>query len=296
MKEKDTYNECSSKTILPDSLRQSSFVVPENFFIEQQQHILNEIKLPAIQDITTSVLPDDYFDQLSQTIQNKIAEDRLKDLIPKDGFSIPTGFEAHLQQSILAEVAEVKLKQNVAEDGFATADNYFSTSAAQLMTQIKVHDWKKQENPFTVPNNYWHTLENNILGAINPASSDAVNTPKIVPLAPKRNWINYISGAAAAVMLLMGAAVYFMWQQTAAVTEDSLQFASLSAADAADNVPTLALQNISDEDLVNYLAQVSEGEDLMHLAKFMVDNSDDSIHLDNKVENEDIEEYLNYML
>jgi hypothetical protein len=59
----------------------------------------------------------------------------------------------------------------------------------------------------------------------------------------------------------------------------------------------LALHDISNEDLTGYLTQMSDGVELIELASFLQDgNTDKPFDINERVEVQEIEEYLNYML
>ena len=66
---------------------------------------------------------------------------------------------------------------------------------------------------------------------------------------------------------------------------------------AEESLTRTSLQNISDDELVSYLAQVSDDSDqLLHLSKMIDNKSDASIKFNSELEDDVIEEYLNYML
>lgn len=321
MKEKNTYNEALGGNNLPDSLRVNPFTVPENFFDDQARSILSQIdieKAAKAHDKEPFTVPEGYFETLEDRIFTKIKEADLKDKVPTDGFAVPAAYFDNLTQDIEARIAEEKLKTVVPSlaykvpenyfdeaendiyakiyelklrdsigttDGFAVPENYFEESAAAIEANIHAEKWMKtlgKETPYTVPVGYFEKSADAILAKT--IGADKQDTP--VRTLPSRRiiaWKKYV--AAAAALFLVGVGSYI----------------GLSSLNKDKEVSTYAhtdlnLDNVSDEEILNYLAQVSDGADLIQLTQLVSDSNQESIQLDADIEAEDIEEYLNYML
>ena len=324
MKENNTYNEELGGKNLLDSLRVNPFSIPENFFKEQEEHILNQIRLDGFVDNFNALneadskaenVPNGYFDNLTTNIFARIAEQDLKDAISEDGFAVPSHYFDQLNQDIEARISEDKLKSLAPILNFEVPENYFSVAEDQIFAKIaesNLHVQVGEETGFNVPDQYFEEVQEEILAKVLtekwqteigkehfnvPAGyfdhlsysilAKTTNTTKqsstIVTLPRRTNWRKY--AAAAAIALFVGVGSYFGLQYNSS-SDFSSQFASTE----------VNLEHVSDEEIISYLAQVSDGEDLIHLAEYASDNKDEGVQLDSEIENKEIEEYLNYML
>ena len=325
MKENNTYNEELGGKNLPDSLRVNPFFVPKNFFEEQEERILDQIRLERLvgnlnvsdsTNATTSPnIPEEYFETLTDNIFAKIAEQDLKDKVSEAGFSVPNLYFDHLDESIKARIAEENLKSRVPEIHFEVQENYFSTSEDQILAKLSESKLRDQvgtesgfavpelyfeeaqaeiegkilteklhteidKNSFTVPTGYFDNLSAEILAKTTDTTKQETT---IITLPSRTNWRKY--SAAAAIALIVGVGSYFGFQ-----TNNSNSSTTLLASTEVN------LDNVSDEEIISYLAQVSDGADLIHLTEYTSDSNEENIQLDSDIENKEIEEYLNYML
>lgn len=320
MNENNTYAGDFGDKHLPDSMRENPFVVPLNFFENQKQQIINVIALNQLsiensepqfsvptdyfQSLENNILskiaaiklqnkvdedgfglPDNYFNELEDSIKVRVSESNLKSTIKESGFEVPSDYFASLEDSITVRRIEEQLSTQIKSDGFAVPSNYFDNleeSISQTIYLEKVASLDK-ENEFKIPNQYFETLENRILEKVTTISKG--ESPKRFIL-PKRT-INYwtaVSSAAVALMIGIGTYLSINKNTDAQPTETILANAELN------------LHNISDDELVKYLAQESEGDDLLQLTQIVQDDSEESLNLKKDLNDEDIEEYLNYML
>jgi hypothetical protein len=322
MADKNTYNEDLVGSNLPDSLRVTPFVVPDNFFKHQQEAIYNQLCVDLIFSIASEEEPTvpagyfeglesnifariaeadlkdqiqdsgfeapvDYFSEFENSIQARIAEQQLKASVQHDGFEVPSNYFEELTPSIEARLAEVKLKDQVTTDGFATPMHYFDELEMDIQSKLLTEQLRSKLSTtgFETPSDYFQQMNTRILEKISDESTtdqSPTETP-IVQLPRRTSWVKY---AAAAVLLFAGAGSYLALQDSTDVVATN-EFA---------NVADQNLQHVSDEEILNYLAQVSEDNDLIQLTQFADDPSNGSINLDSQIENEDIEEYLNYLL
>lgn len=315
MKEKNTYNQELGSNNLPDSLRVNPFLTPKNFFLEQESHILNQIKIDQkiidlaakendnldnyfdkLEDsifakITESELkekisdtgftvPENYFSQLEEDIDIQIKQDHLRELVPTLDYEVPSDYFSTTEQEIFSKIYQSNIDDIVGKnDGFQVPENYFETSQSEIEAIAKIDSIKKDF--FSVPQAYFDKLNKNILDKTISKQESASN---IVELPRTFHWKKY--AAAAAVTLIVGVGAYFGIQNANNNSTDYL----------AANTAEPNFENLSDDEIINYLAYVSEGEDLFDLAEFISNDIDDNLQLDTEIEEDKIEDYLNYML
>jgi hypothetical protein len=325
MKENNTYNEELGGKNLPDSLRVNPFAIPNNFFAEQENQILHQIMLESLRDFNENnesnatgatlpegyfdtlennifakiaeqdlkekmsdsdfTVPDQYFEQFGQAIEGRIAEDNLKSFSPTLEYQVPEDYFAKAEEGIFAKIAAQDLRDKIGENsGFTIPTEYFAQATAEIEDRILIEKWSTQfgKDHFSVPTSYFDQLSDRIL-----AKTVGENQEKgqVITLPTRTVWKKY---AAAAVAVLVASGAYFGLQNTNSNTQVQQQLASSD----------VNLKNISDEELLSYLAQVSEGEDLIQLAKFASDVviDDKNTQLDSNIDDDEIEDYLNYML
>ncbi|WP_164108796.1 MULTISPECIES: hypothetical protein [Sphingobacterium] len=260
MKEKDTHNEPIGRNKLPDSLRVTPFSTPENFFGVQQQSIVAQLTIEKCKlnaDSTTYPVPDHYFDQLEEQILSKVSESKLKNQTATLDYQVPDGYFETLEHSIQSRLAENKLQDAVSDTGFNVPQDYFESLTDTIKKATKQLDNENPENT------------------------------TIISFSERKKWFSYASTAA--VVFLIGIGSYFAVQKDAtapAITEPDLQA----------NSAKVNLHDVSNEEILDYLAQVSEGEDLIHLTKFVENETSSQNKIDKRIDDEDIKEYLNYML
>lgn len=141
--------------------------------------------------------------------------------------------------------------------GFKTPENYFEEFSDNLFTKINEEELPK-ESGFNTPDNYFENLEESIITAI----------PKEKKKG-KLRLLYTISSVAAAFLLYFGIANY---QQSKTISFDSLEVAdieayiaagnmsidaySVASVDANLNLSDLVEENISNDELNNYLDNV----------------------------------------
>jgi len=325
MKENNTYNEELGGKNLPDSLRVNPFAIPTNFFAEQENQILHQIMLESLRDFNENdesnateakvpegyfdtlennifakiaeqdlkdqvseegfIVPDQYFEQFGQTIEVRLAEENLKSFSPTLEYQIPEDYFAKAEEGIFAKIAEQNLRDTIGNDtGFTVPTEYFTQATAEIEDRILIEKWSKDlgKEHFAVPTGYFDQLSDNILAK---TVGDIPEKVKVITLPKRPIWKKY---AAAAVAIIVGSGAYFGLQNSNSNPQLQQQVASSD----------VNLENISDEEILGYLAQVSEGEDLIQLAEFASDdyNDDEKTQLDSNIDDDEIEDYLNYML
>jgi len=88
----------------------------------------------------------------------------------------------------------------IKKTGFKTPDNYFNTIEDDIMNAIhQKHNLNSiKESGFKTPKNYFDTLDDDIINKI-----EEKNIPKVIKLFSKQNLV-YISGVAAAIIIMFG--------------------------------------------------------------------------------------------
>ena len=318
MTDKNTYNDDLVGCNLPDSLRVNPFVVPQNFFKQQQEAIFNQVCVDLIftlasanqatvpegyfENLTSNiqariaeenlkekvkesgyVIPDHYFDELEHEIQSRISEEHINELVPTKTFDIPAGYFDDLSSSITAKIAEVNLKDKASTDGFVIPTEYFSSMEQNIATAIFIDQLseKIKDTGFSTPAGYFSDFESRVLNKMK-QNEDVDSTP-VIQIPRRTNWIRY----AAAILLFAGIGSYALINHNESTSNSTELFA---------NAESENLDNVSDEEILNYLAQVSDDTELIQLTQFADEQFNEAINLDSQVENEDIEEYLNYLL
>lgn len=282
MKERDTYKDKhTGENKLPETFRITPFSTPDNFFNDQQAAILAQIKIEEA-DKVNPMVPPGYFESLERSIIGRIASENLKEMISDTGFSVPPDFFGNQENAITARIAESSLKAKVLNDGFSVPDGYFTEENQGIMAEIITGKWKQEmsEDGFVVPENYFSELSARIHTVA--LGQQEENKSKIIKLAKSSGWLNYIS--AAAVLFIVGIGSYFALQESKTV--DQLNVAQKN----------IDLHEISDDELLDYLAQVSEGDELIHLTNFVEQKDADRETIDKDIDDAAIKDYLNYML
>ncbi len=278
MKENNTYHDGMEGLNLPESLRVTPFVTPDNYFEALSINLIArtslEGKIPP-EEIPFSV-PNDYFSQLTDRIQSqaKITTytdntdawetptgyfENLADQIQtrirvetiadqENDFSVPMGYFEQLSERIEARQFEDKLRTTISTDGFVAPDQYFSKLTAGITAKIT------QEDAAVVP-----TRGTTVVRKINIQS-----------------WVQY--AAAACVATILGLTSYN------AVVDHN-------AVDATQS----HLAAVPDEEIINYLASSNTSDDMLYIMEYIVEPAKEEA-VCSEVKDNDIEDYLNYML
>ncbi len=288
MEEKNTHINDLGGIIPPHSLGVNPFEVPSNFFEKQKEEILNQIQLEksnVFDSFSSNSVPDNYFQSLENNILNRINEIKLKEQVNSegDGFAVPVDYFSDLSHRIQDRVNEENLESIATTDGFAVPDVYFTSLESAIQSKIaeqNIRDYADQDG-FVAPTSYFEDLENKILLRVKQIDEPAkVDTPVVSLSKWRTNWSKY---SAAAVILLIGIGTYLSFSD--------------NPSEQVEIATTVDLQKISDAELVNYLAQESNSQELIQLTQLIDAKPSELIEqLESDINDEDIEEYLNYML
>lgn len=292
MNKKDTHNEPARENTFSDSMRVNPFSIPDNFFNVQEKSIIAQLSIEKVEQPTASAsytVPKGYFDVQEKQILTKIFESKLKDQTPTIAYEVPDGYFDSLVESIQSRIFEQDLKAAIPKDGFNIPSAYFEDQSYTIQAKITADKLKSKvaKEGFVVPENYFDTLSAAVLNSIGTNDGDNEEAT-IVQMSNRRTWFSYAS--AAAVVFIIGIGSYFALQQQT----DTSSNVALSA-DMGSN-PKVDLGDISNDEIVDYLAQVSEGEELFHLTRMLEQETSSQDQINRTIDDEDIKEYLNYML
>jgi hypothetical protein len=274
MKENNTYHEGMEANNLPDSLRVNPFDVPKDYFKDLNESLIAQVKLESSPKEIRDV-PVGYFEKLQQNILGKVAEEKLKDQIKTDGFSHPDDYFSSLQNNILLKVTEDNLKSKVTQDGFETPSLYFNEFNEQIAAKIITDNLKQVviTDGFEAPNKYFESLTAKITKSIHAGlPSDLPAEVPIHSIQRKIPWNKY--AVAASLVAILGIGSYFGFQNS---TQEQKN-----------------LTHVSDQEIINYLAQTGNSDDLLYVAKYIDD--EDIVGTNGKIKDKDIEDYLKYTL
>ncbi|TJZ50844.1 hypothetical protein FAZ15_21065 [Sphingobacterium olei] len=321
MKEINTYHDELGGNKLPEALRVNPFAVPPDYFRAQESTILSLVKLEklAVQN-ENGVIPDGYFEKLQDNILAKVVEQKLKDQVSATGFKVPehyfeesayqiqsklfeetlrsqvitTGFTIPVdyadvaEDTILNRIVEEQLKATVNRDGYEVPADYFETLAQDIISNIAVEKLKAKvtETGYGVPVEYFDRLSEKTLMMSAHANSQenvvkvlTLPTEKgttVTPLLSRKRWASYTAAAAVTAIISIGSYFSFNQQDNTASSEG------------------ISLSGIPDEAIASYLAQVSDANDLVFFSEYL--DIPENVEIGNQVKDNDIEEYLNYML
>ncbi|SFS87455.1 hypothetical protein [Sphingobacterium wenxiniae] len=266
MNENNTYHEGTGGFNLPESCRVNPFTVP-----------------------------NDYFNDLSSNIHARIQLDKWKGS-SNGGFSVPQGYfedaESHLK-------TQAKLECLKNSPAFEVPEDYFSKLEEQIQAQVKLEPFR-EENDFAVPNGYFEQLQDRISSRIfeeqlkdmSPTSgfdvppayfdkltreiTTKVVAPRETPVRrlPIQQWIQYAAAACVAVVLGIG---------------------SYNAVVDQPDTAQSTLATISEDEIINYLSASHNSQDMLYIMECMEDHEGTG-GICTHVKEEDIEDYLNYML
>jgi len=117
--------------VLEKQSRENPFLVPENFFEEQQERI-----------------------------HSAIYADELKVKIPSAGFTVPDGYFENMRQQVLSVVQLEEIRS--LNEPFIKPDAFFNEQQNIIAARVKINEYVELGSGFTVPNNYFNDLTDRI--------------------------------------------------------------------------------------------------------------------------------------
>lgn len=292
MTELNTYHEHSEEPKLPNSLRVNPFAVPEDYFPQAISLLQSFAHIDVSPDTKKGpfIVPEGYFETANAQLKSQLFT------IPfsgnrEQGMSIPAGYFEDLSDRIRTRVAVEELKDVVQEDGFSVPSGYFEESAGQLRSQVRFGIHK---DGFDVEPAYFEKLSARIyhrIDEIDKADNNVISFPKPEDKKPNRKngsytgrWNRMLAAASVAVILSFG--VYFGLNSN--MTDNQPMIASANE---------VSLEDISDEELMSYLAMDHDHDDLTYFVEYIYEEDSD-IYQDavDYIDDGDLEEYIKLML
>ncbi|RYY30741.1 MAG: hypothetical protein EOP46_21275 [Sphingobacteriaceae bacterium] len=124
----------SLKNIAALNIERDGFTVPENYFNELSSNIQSRITIQSALNVenTGFKVPENYFNDLSNNIQSRIS---IEEAIGNEnaGFEIPQGYFENMQQQITARIAVEEALSVRTEETFAVPAGYFDKLSAAIL-------------------------------------------------------------------------------------------------------------------------------------------------------------------
>lgn len=276
MKENNTYHDGMEGLNLPESLRVTPFVTPQQYFEELSVNLIARIglegKIPP-EEIPFSV-PNDYFSQLTDRIKTQAAI--AKDIDNAESWETPTGYFESLAENIQSRIYVETIADH--EEDFTVPMGYFE----QLSESIQARRFEENltttvsTDGFVAPDQYFAKLTADITAKIEKKEGIAPRETTVVRQLNVQRWVQF--AAAACVATVLGLTSY-----NAVVERDSV-----SATESH-------LAAVPDEEIINYLASSNTSDDMLYIMEYMYEPAQEEA-VCSEVKDDDIEDYLNYML
>lgn len=158
----------------------------------------------------------------------------------RNPFSVPDGYFENCENGVFSAIFLDGLKQKTSNNDFEVPQLYFEDLAERIQTQITLSEIPVAGKAFTVPDNYFNTLQSRITDRV--ATLEPKKEAKVIPLW-RRNMVKYVS---AACFLLMASFGIYFYQNNS--TSASLQ---LPAAEAVANEQLL--YDIDESTIIDHL-------------------------------------------
>lgn len=271
MKEDNTYYDEMDGLNLPGSLRVNPFVVPENYFEQLSSSVLSQIRLQQLSDPEKKAfsVPDTYFSQLTAHIQLHLKMEQYKKT-EHTAWNVPKGYFEGLSRNIISQ-ARIETART---EEFDVPSGYFESLSEHMQTKVFEEQLKEKisTDGFTVPVSHVDTLKEKIIATT--VGKEAQKT--------KVRKLNFNMGiryaAAACVAMVLGIVSYN----------------SLNKGPQANLIES-PLASIPEEQIINYLSASNNSDDIIYIMEYIY-QPNGSEGICSQIEENDIEDYLNYML
>ncbi|PRD54451.1 hypothetical protein [Sphingobacterium gobiense] len=142
MKEDNTYYDGMDGLNLPGSLRINPFMVPESYFSQLTDNIQFHVKMEQYKNVVQGEweVPPGYFETLSDKI---LSQTSIEAVAKQEALDVPAGYFENLSERIQTTVFEDKLKERIATDGFTIPDGYTGILKDKILAQTASKERKK---------------------------------------------------------------------------------------------------------------------------------------------------------
>lgn len=226
-------------------------------------------------------------------------------------YKVPEGYFAQLPEEIIAIVAPTPslLDSLPKNTSFEVPAGYFESLADNILGKIRMQEVEREELqqlspylaslsktlPFSIPDNYFETLPAHLLATINqPIASDqsqptetaAQSIQQARVIAIPRSLRTFLAAAVTVGVIIMSA----LWGNELYNDANPLKTGLKIRTDEQFNV---ALSNVSDQEIVDYLKQHADGSDIESIASQV--NSEDLPEVEDYFNNHStsVDEWLN---
>lgn len=228
--------------------------------MKQDTNILAELETVAPTLATTNksmpyALPNGYFNDLSEAVAGQISADSLPKVAAP--FTVPQDYFNTISTNVLAAITnEATSKNEIIEELEAIAPILITIDKANI---------------YTVPEAYFETFKANI--------NDATSTAKVVSISSFKRRMLYV--AAACVIGLMAVSAFIFTKNS-----EKIDYAAYKQIDVNSTI-----NNISNEELVNYLENVNSITNSNAVTTIDVKLPDIQEHIQS-VSDEELKQYL----
>jgi len=256
--------------------KQNVFIVTDDYFETLSATILLRIRenRGITDDIKIADVPEGYFENLSSNILNKIKEQQLdtqtnsptpvstllQSIQHSNQFEVPGGYFESLSSAILDKINEQALNS--------------ATEELKLLSPL-LHSIK-HINTFEVPEGYFNDVPANVFHLASAKPAKVVSMTK--PDSNRRKGLIVRYAAAAAITAAMALGVYKYTEKPAAINPiPAVSFVTLDASIEKGKVMNEQqfneeLNNLTKEDITNYLEKNGSDDDMSLLSSGVEDN------------------------
>ncbi len=267
MKENNTYHDGKGGFSLPESLRVNPFIVPQGYFDTLSSNIRSQIRVEKlnIRENKGFSVPEGYFEGLQHSILSEVKLTSYKD---KSSFEVPEGYFDALEDSIRSQVKLDTLRETTT---FSIPEGYFENLHERIRTKIVESEWKEKvtDSGFAVPDGYFAQLTQEISAKTIKQEATPIRQLNL------QKWIQYAAAACVATVLGIGS-----YNAVVNQTEPTAE---------------TQLASIPEEEIIHYLASSTDSDDILYIMEYLY-QPQDSEGVGSQIDDEDIEDYLNYML
>lgn len=186
--------------------KETRFAVPAGYFEEAGQRILSLVNIEGLKTDDTAqgfAVPADYFENLTNNIQSRINIEAAADS-NGPSFAVPQGYFDQLNANIQSRIA-IEDAANKEDIGFTVPAGYFDNLQQEINSRIAVEEILQKEPVFEVPENYFETLNKNILAKTTGVGREEVIRKTIVRKLWASNTFKYATAACLALIIGTGA-------------------------------------------------------------------------------------------
>jgi hypothetical protein len=169
------------------------------------------------------LVPDNYFEEQQEHIRTAIFAEELKLKTPSADFTVPDGYFETMQEQILSAIKLEELRP--ASESFTEPDTFFEEQQSVIAARIKINEFAEKGSGFSVPEHYFEELT----AQINKKTGlkEVQQPAKVRSLFAKAAW-KYATAACIAVAVAVG---IFVKQNNHPTNTIQAQLSTLSDAD-----------------------------------------------------------------